>query len=198
MQNVQQWVEENRPDDDPDYQRLADVTGVIESEMSKTGPQKALDRRFDYDMTLKQGVRRTEETFRKVKLENPDFDTALSLLRRAWAEGFVFGALAYTQEHRGQKSEAFLDRIALANINHALAQASQDTLDEIFEGVVSPAALKFVSTVRSVRAWQILSQVTSVADHQMVKMTVASHWLDGFFVGLVFEELGGHRDKLGS
>jgi hypothetical protein len=27
----------------------------------------------------------------------------------------------------------------------------------------------------------------------MINALVASHWLDGFFLGLVFEEMGGHR-----
>lgn len=191
----QQWIEENRPDGDPDYQRLAAVTESIEAENRKTGPYQALNRRFDYDMALRYGMRRTEDTSQKVKLENPDELTLRPLLIRAWAEGFVFGSLAYREERRGRKAEPFLDRIALANINHKLSSADQDAVDGIFSDAVSVEALGFVSTVRSFLANRVLRDQAVVADHTAIKNILAGHWLDGFFVGLVFEEMGGRRER---
>jgi hypothetical protein len=44
------------------------------------------------------------------------------------------------------------------------------------------------------QAARILHGMAPVADHGAVKSMLASHWLDGFFAGLVFEELGGHRE----
>jgi hypothetical protein len=194
VQDWQQWIEENRPSSDPDYQRLADVTAAIEAEIAKAGPRRALDRRFDYDMVMVYGKRRTDETSQKVKLENPGPDKLLMPLGAAWAEGFAFGALAYTEEGRGRKSEAFLDRIALANINHKLSMADEQTRSEIFGGIIVMNTLGFVSTVRSFKACNVLAQKAPVASHASVNALVASHWMDGFFLGVVFEEMGGHRE----
>jgi hypothetical protein len=194
VQDQQRWIDENRPSGDPDYERIVDATNAIEAEIVKVGPEQALNRRFDYDMVMNHGKRRTEETSQKVRLENSTPDELLMRLGAAWAEGFTFGALAYAQEGRGRKSEAFLDRIALANINHKLAQADEQSRTEIFAKVIHLDTLGFVSTVRSFQARNILAQEVPVANHAAVKALVGSHWLDGFFVGLVFEELGGHRE----
>lgn len=185
--------DELRPADDPDYQRLVDVTGVVEGEIQRVGPERSLDRRFDYDTAMRYGLRRTEETSQKIKLENPGTNELVMLLAAAWPEGFLFGALAYTQEHRGRKSEALLDRIALANVNQALASADDEGRSALFSGAISRDALVYVGSMRSLKAVQVLRSMHQVADHQAIKTLVASHWLDGFFAGLVFEELGGHR-----
>ena len=196
MKNWQQWIEENRPSDEPDYRRLGDVTTAIEAEILEVGSRRALDRRFDYDMALRYAARRTEETSRKTKLENPGPDKLLMPLGASWAEGFAFGALAYTEEGRGRKSDPFLDRIALANINDKLLTADKETRSEIFGGVIVMDTLGFVSTVRSFKACNVLAEKAPVASHQTVNALVAGHWLDGFFVGLVFEEMGGHREAV--
>lgn len=194
MQDTQRWAEENRPNDDPDYQRLIAVTSAIESENLTVGPRQALNRRFDYDVAMRHGLRRAEETSQANRLENPDRETWLPVLAATWGEGFGFGSLVYTEERRGRESESFLDRIALANVNQALASASNERRTEIFKDFVSSKTLAFVSTVRSLRAHQVLRSGAPVLDHQMVITGVASHWLDGFFVGLVFQEMGGHRE----
>lgn len=195
MQSSSQWINDERPSDDPDYQRLIEVTRTIEAEVLKVGPTEVLNRRFDYEMAFKYGMRRAEETSQQGKLENPDYDTVVRLLGAAWPEGFIFGCLAYTQERRGRRAEAFLDRIALANINQGFASASEAERSTIFSGAASTRALGFVSGVRSMKAAQILQKEAPVADHSMIKAIVGGHWLDGFLVGLVFEELGGHREK---
>lgn len=198
MKNWQHWTDENRPSDELDYQRLGEVTTTIEAEILQIGSRRALDRRFDYDMALKYAARRTEETSRKAKLENPGPDKLLRPLGAAWAEGFAFGALAYAKEGRGRRSDPFLDRIALANINHTLLMADEQTRSEIFSGVVAEKTLGFVSIIRSFKTCQVLNEKTPVASHEAVNAWTAAHWLDGFFVGLVFEELGGHRDAAAS
>lgn len=194
MTGVQGWIEENRPSGDLDYQRIADAAEAIEKEIETIGPKAVLDRRFNYDTAMKYGMRRIEETSHEIRLENPDWKTWSGRLTQAWAEGFAFGALAYTQEHRGRSAEPFLDRIALTNINHTLATADEGNLKQIYSGLVSRGALKFVSVVRSVVAYQAVGKMKPVASHQAVKTLMAGHWLDGFVVGLVFEELGGHRE----
>lgn len=196
MQNgPQQWINDERPSDDPDYQRLIDVTRTVEAGVTRVGPTGVLNRRFDYDTAFLYGMRRTEETSQQVKLENPDFETVARLLGAAWPEGFVFGCLAFTQERRGRRPEPFLDRVALANVNQKLASASEADRSAIFSATASARALGFVGGLRSVQAAQILQKEAPVADHGAVKAIVASHWLDGFLAGLVFEELGGHREK---
>lgn len=194
MQSGSRWLDDERPSDDPDYQRLIEVTRTVEAEVLKVGPTGVLNRRFDYDAALKYGMRRAEETSQQVKLENPDYDLLVRLLGAAWPEGFIFGCLAYTQERRGRRAEAFLDRIALANINQRLVSASEADRSAIFSGAASTRALGFVSGVRSMKAVQILRQEAPVADHGAIKMLVASHWMDGFLAGLIFEELGGHQE----
>lgn len=193
MRDMQRWIEENRPTGDPDYQRLTDVTEAIEAEIRDSGAIEVLNKYFDYDMTQKYGMRRMEETSRRIKLENPSFDTLLPLLRSSWSEGFAFGSLVFSREHRGQRAEPFLDRIALANVNHLLAEADQDTLDAIYSELVSPATLAFVSTARSIQAVTVLRSMAPVAGHALISATVASHWMDGFLVGLSFQKTGGHR-----
>lgn len=184
-----------RPADDPDYQRLIEVTQSVEAEIDKVGPQQALGRRFDYEMALRYGMRRTEDTSQKIKLENPDVESLLRLLGAAWPEGFVFGAMVYTQERRGRDAEAFLDRIALANVMQGLGSADDRERSDIFSSVASTEALGYVGGMRSLKAVEVLRSLSPVADHQTVKSLVAGHWLDGFFTGVVFEELGGHREK---
>lgn len=192
----QQWADQNRPSDDPDYQRLVDVTQAVESEGARDGMQQVLNRRFDYDVAQTFAMRRTEETSREVKLENPDRDALLRLLFAAWAEGLVFGAHVYSKERRGRESEPFLDRLTLANINQALVSAGEQGRAEAFRDVLSEAALTFVGLMRALKANEVLKrQIASVTTHQMVSLTVSAHWLDGFLTGIVFEELGGHRDK---
>lgn len=184
-----------RPADDPDYQRLVDVTQAVEAEIAQVGPQQALGRRFDYDVALRYGMRRTEETSQKIKLENPGIEDLFRLLGAAWPEGFVFGALAYRQERRGRGSEEFLDRIALANVMQALSSADEAGRSGIFASTASTEAFGYVGGLRSLKAVEVLRALSPVADHQAIKTLVAGHWLDGFFTGLVFEEFGGHREK---
>lgn len=193
--DADQWTTENRPADDPDYLRLIDVTNLIESEIKDSSPKVALGRRFDYDVALTFGKRRSEETSREIKLENPDAATVLGPLTQAWSEGFVFGALAYRDERRGRSPEALLDRIALANVNQRLAVADDDERTRLFLGVISVDALAYVSSARSLQAERILRHLAPTADHTAVKALIGSHWMDGLVVGLVFQELGGHRAK---
>jgi hypothetical protein len=193
-----QWTEKYQPRDDPDYQRLVVVTETIEEEIGRTGAEQVLSQRFDYDTALKYAMRRTEETSQKTKLENPDKETLIRLLSAGWAEGFVFGALAYTQEQRGREQRnldmgPLLDRIALVNVDHTLSSASAKEMRKIFADVISDEALAYVSLMRSMRAEQVLREMNPVTSHQAVCMLVAGHWHDGFLTGLVFEELGGHR-----
>lgn len=195
MLDAAQWIEKNRPEGDPDYSRLADVTDAIESEMRKTGPERVLDRRFTYDTATRFGVRRIEEVFQEAPPENPDQDLLLNRLANAWSEGFIFGSLAYSREGRGRRAEAFLDRVALVNIDQLLSTADDDARSRIFADAVSTKALLFVSTARSIKTVEILSAPSSVWDHQAVKGASTGQWLDGFLVGLVFQELGGHRDQ---
>jgi hypothetical protein len=186
-------IDDLRPADDPDYQRLVKVTEAIEKEIQELGPKRALGRRFDYEMTMRYSMRRTEETSEGVRLGGLDPDELSMRLGATWPEGFAFGALAYTQEHRGRKAEPFLDRVALANIKQALASAGDEGRSAIFSSIASTNALGFVSSMRSMKALQVLQSLASRGDQQTVKALLASHWLDGFFVGLVFEEFGGHR-----
>lgn len=194
MQSRQQWIDENRPDGDLDYQRLADATDLVEAEMRKAGPRQILNGRFDFDVGMRQGMRRAEELAQGTRLENPDESVLLLWLTNTWCEGFIFGALAYAEEGRGRVSQALLDRMAVANINHKLSRADRNTLGEVFSSAVSPAALAFVSAARSMKAHEALGLRDLVADHQQIKAVTSSHWLDGFLMGLIFEELGGHRD----
>lgn len=174
---------------------MVEVTGVIEEEIRKFGTKEAMGRRFDYEVTMRYGMQRTEETSQKIKRENPGNAELGMMLGTAWPEGFVFGTLAYTQEHRGRKSEPFLDRIALANIKQTLASADDEGRSAVFSSVASTNALGFVSSMRSMQAIRVLHSLMEVADHQAVKILLASHWVDAFFMGLVFEEFGGHRGK---
>lgn len=192
--NHQERLNAMRPNDNLDYQRLIDVTGDVEMEAHQGDPKRPLGRRFDYDTALKYGARRTDQVAETLRLENPDDEALLEMLGSSWMEGFVFGALAYTQEHRGRGAEPFLDRVALANINHGLALADTEGRSAIFSSVISTEALSFVAGGRSINAAVILRQQFSAVNHQAVKMMVAAHWLDGFLTGLVFEELGGHRE----
>lgn len=194
MQSDTQWVDGERPSDDPDYQRIVDVTLTVETEMAKVGARQALDRRFDYDVALRYGMRRTKEVSQEVKLENPSYETLTPVLGAAWPEGFIFGVLAYTDERRGRRPEPLLDRLALGNINQRLLSASKAERSAIFSHAVSTRTLGYVAGVRSMQAERILRQEAPVADRSAIKSILASHWLDGFFIGLVFAELGGHRE----
>lgn len=193
MDGVQGWMEENRPVGDLDYQRIADAAEAIEKEIEATGSKAVLDRRFDYGAALRYGMRRIEETSQQIKLENPDWKTWSGKLTQAWAEGFAFGGLAYTREGRGRNADPLLDRMALANINHLLATADENDLRRIYAELVSRDALGFVSVVRSVVAFQAAGK-TPPLSHRTVAAHMAGHWMDGFIVGLVFQELGGHRE----
>jgi hypothetical protein len=195
MQDNMQWADSERPSDDPDYQRMIGVTQTVEAEIAKIGPRGALNQRFDYDVALRYGMRRTNETSQKVKLENPGYKTLFRLLGAAWPEGFIFGALSYTDERRGRQPEPLLDRIALGNVNQKLLSASEAERSAIFSHTASTRSLGYVGGIRSMQAAQILQQQAPVADHAAIQAIVASHWLDGFFAGLVFEELGGHREE---
>jgi len=192
----EEWARLHRPERDPDYQRMAEATALIEEENATTGPKLALDRRFHYDTALLFGARRAEETSQKIKLENPSAEALLTPLGSAWMEGFAFGSLLYRREGRGREPEAFLDRIALANVNHLLATGTSAERTEIFSEVASTEALAYVSSIRSIQAEQILRTLApGAASHQQVKRLIGGHWLDGLFLGLVFEELGGHRGE---
>lgn len=187
-------LDAQRPNDDPDYQRLVDVTGAIETEALRSGPKGPMERRFDYDVAMKFAYRRIEEVAETVRRENPSNDVLLEMLGSSWMEGFVFGALCYTQEHRGRTAEPLLDRIALANVNHGLSMADSEGRTMIFSSVISMRALTFVAGGRSVNAAVMLRQQFPTSNHAAVKAMTGAHWMDGFLVGLVFEELGGHRD----
>jgi hypothetical protein len=192
MQIGQQWADENRPSKDLDYLRLVAVTSVIESENLANGPKAALGQRFDYDTTLRYAMRRIEETSQETKLENPPAAKLLGLLIQSWAEGFIFGSLIYRQEHRGLRPEPFLDRIALANARNTLASLDGEGLSRLYNEAISKDALGYVSSVRSMKALQILDTMAPVADHRAIKSLLGSHWMDGLLLGLIFEEMGGH------
>lgn len=178
-----------RPADDPDYQRLVKVIEVIEEEARRVGPRRVLDRRFDYETAMHYGMRRTEEVSSGAELERLKPRELVTLLGASWPEGFAFGSLAYTQERRGRRSEAFLDRIALANIKQTLVSTDDAGRSAIFSGVASTEALGYVGGMRSRKAIEALRANFPAPDRRTLEAFVAGHWLDAFFVGLVFEEL---------
>lgn len=192
MQDAATWIEQNRPSGNLDYQRLGEVTATTEEEGARVGSTEVLNRRFDYDMALKFGTRRMKavsETFVGKTLE---WEELLPRLRASWGEGFIFGSMAYRAEGRGRARDAFLDRIALANIEHALRDMAPEQLNAAFEEAVSQEALMFVATVRSFKARQVA--LLALPDSPKgTEILLSGHWLDGFMTGLVFEEQGGHR-----
>lgn len=195
MNNISRWIEENRPSDDPDYQRVAKATELIEGESGGGDENKVLGRRFDFDVALKYSERRIEETSHKVKRETPDWETLQPLLVKSWVEGFAFGSLVYMRERRGRQSEALLDRIAIANANNLLATSDQEETNALYQRIMSSRTLGFVALVRSVKAYQVADRFFPVLGHQQLKTTLGGHWVDGFLLGIVFQELGGHREQ---
>lgn len=194
MQDLSGWIQENRPVGNLDYRRLADATNVVEVGNLNVGPREVLNSRFDYDVAMTYARRRTREASGPA-LKLDEAQALLTPLVRAWSEGLAFGALVYTEEGRGRSPEDLLDRIALANINHRLASADQDGIDAIFSRVISPKALGFVATVRSFKAISVLENETSDANPADIHSLLAGHWMDGFLMGLVYQELGGHRES---
>lgn len=193
MADPADWITRHRPEKDPDYLRIVEATSVVEAEMAKTGPVPVLGRRFDCDTALRFGMRRTEQTSQNLQLDNPPAAALLRPLTALWAEGFAFGALAYRQEERGREPEPILDQVALVNIDLTFATSDDTTRTRIFASIVSTDALSYVSLVRSLQGEKILREHAPSPCRQEVAALLAGHWADGFLLGLVFEELGGHR-----
>lgn len=188
----QKWEDKNRPENDPDYQRIVEAVGVIEEEIKISGSVNLMNRRFDYDTGLRFGVRRTEET-RQITCAEEDEKSAVVRLCNAWVEGFAFGSLIYSRYGRGRTAETFADQMALVDVNHLLKNSDQEKINGIYAGIVSGEAVSFVGTLRSANAYISLKPLVTPGSRSRIRELLAAHWFDAFSVGLVFQELGGHR-----
>jgi hypothetical protein len=194
------WEDKHRPSGDPDYDRMVEATRIIEGESLGDKAKESLNRRFDYNVAMQYGKKRGTEIISSVRRawkEDSDQVGTFRVLAAAWPEGFIFGCLAYSREKRGRESEAFLDRVSLADVNHFLNHMDEAGRTVVFEKALSRETMTFVSTIRSMRALQIAEAMRTefgLENLQELAPLVDGHWLDGFHLGVVFQELGGHRE----
>jgi len=193
MAVTQQWADKNRPKNNLDYQRIVDAVQIIEREIKSSDPVTSMNRRFDYDTGLRFGVRRTEDTYNGTRTGIDGERALITSLCSAWVEGFAFGSLVHSRYGRGRQAETFADQIALVDVNHLLRNSDQVEIDRIFLEIVSKDAINFVGAMRSNNAYITMKPLLAAGERSRVRELLAAHWFDGFSVGLVFQELGGHR-----
>jgi hypothetical protein len=183
------------PSSNPDYIRFIEATKLVEREVKKSSPKemlKAFSRRFSYEVAARTSTGRIDSIMESCPLEEPDDRTLARYSMESWMEGFTFGVWVYVKESRGRIAQEFMDQIAMINVHHLIRNANQDERSSLYSTAMPHHILVYVALSRAGNVGD-LKKMFPLMNHQRVRSVLSGTWLDGFLMGIVYEELGGRR-----
>lgn len=183
------------PPDSLDYQRLTEATDLtVRWDTEGSGTPAEIAKRVDLVAVQKMAIKRATETAGLYGAARPRTGEIVRQFVHVWAEGFMFGVVFAEQRNQ----TAFLGRLPDKNLLGATKSIigswpEGEERNQEWKQRVDPATLSHTAFVRSVQAVQILE--LDRPDAVRLRSAQAGQWQDGFSMGLLFAELGGHRGE---
>lgn len=183
------------PPDTPDYQRLAEVTDMTVRWDARTGETTTAEigKRVDMEALGALAAQRAAETRELYKSDRPSASEILRNFVHVWCEGFI-NAIVYREQAQQMSLFGKLPDKNLLSGASRIMQGWGTGAESKSEWTrrVDMETLAHVATFRSVQT----IQVTQLNHPDLLKLlsTQAAHWMDGFSMGLLFHELGGHQE----
>lgn len=181
----------------PDYQRLAEATDqTYQWDIHVDGGTRAeLRKRYDMKAVDNLAMQRADATQGIWSTPRPRADEIHRQFIHVWSEGFMHGIVFVEQ----RKVTALFGKLP----DHNLVGASASIIEGHWgdgEGRakewakrVDPETMVHVAHVRSIQAVQLLK--LDRPEPLKLRSAQAAHWADGFTMGFLFAELGGHCDE---
>lgn len=183
------------PPDTLDYQRLVEATDMtVRWDTTTEGATPAeIGKRVDLEAVHKLAFTRAEETHGLYESRRPTANKILPVFVNVWCEGFVT-AIVFREQG---KETALFGKLPDKNLIGAASNIMRgwgrgDGSLREWNRRIDMETLVHVATYRSVQTIQVTS--LERPDRLALVSTQAAHWADGFSMGLLFQELGGHRE----
>ncbi|MDJ0463064.1 hypothetical protein [Streptomyces sp. H27-C3] len=178
-----------------DYERIAEATDMTVAWDTQGGGRATpteIGERVDLDAVYKMAMQRAEETKGLWGNTRPGATQIHRQFIHVWMEGFMY-ALVYTEQAKLTSLFGKLpDHNLLGATNSIIGGHWGEDREEQWKKRIDGATLVHVASVRSIQAIQIRQLDKPPLDELVT--TQAAHWADGFSMGLLFAELGGHRE----
>ncbi|MFE9412271.1 hypothetical protein ACFYN0_26285 [Streptomyces sp. NPDC006704] len=180
----------------PDYQRLVEATDqTVQWDIHVDGGTRAaLGERYDMKAVDNLAMKRADETQGLWSTDRPRADEIQRQFIHVWAEGFMHGIVFVEQ----RKATALFGKLPDHNLVGATGSiigghwGDGENRSKEWAKRVDPETMVHVANVRSVQAIQQLQ--LDRPEPFKLRTAQAAHWADGFTMGFLFAELGGHRE----
>jgi hypothetical protein len=181
-----------RPSDSPDYQRIVTITQEIEAGEGRGETSRdQINSVCEFSTAMGRAIDRATAVLRG-KREVPPHRQIITHLTNVWCEAFMSGIIFI--EHGGHRDghDFPLDRMRLADITMELEELFMDrNIESEYSKHVDLYALAYVGAVKADKYWHLSGEhFASVFDMHAPTIGI---WLEGFYYGARFKQLGGHR-----
>lgn len=181
----------------PDYQRLTEATDqILQWDIHEDGLSfAAFSERFDMAAVMKIAMERTDETQGLWSTDRPRTDEIQRRFVHVWAEGFMHGIVFVEQ----RKFTALFGKLPDHNLLGATSSiigghwGDEENRTKEWAKRIDMETLVHVANSRSIMTVQ-QRQIDRPEPYKL-REDQAAHWADGFSMGFLFAELGGHREE---
>lgn len=176
-----------------DYERLVEATDMtVRWDTTGEGTFAEISKRVDIKALSNMASKRADETAGLWGAAPPRTQQIVQQFIHVWMEGFMF-AVVYSEQAKTTALFGKLpDKNLLGATDSIIGGHWADDREAQWAKRADVKSLVHVATVRSVQAVQI-KQVDRPQRPELMALQ-AAHWMDGFSMGLLFAELGGHRE----
>ncbi|MFJ2115330.1 hypothetical protein ACIOEX_26130 [Streptomyces sp. NPDC087850] len=177
-----------------DYDRIVEATDLtIRWDTEGPGMMVEIGKRVDTEALTNAALKRAEETSGLFLNPRPSANVVFSNFIHVWAEGFMFGVVFSEQVKETSLFGRLPDKNLLGATDSIVGRWHHNNEDsQQWAKRVDPKSLNHVANVRAIQAVQV--QQLDRPEPQRLLLAQAATWMDGFSMGLLFHELGGHRN----
>ncbi|WP_274916820.1 hypothetical protein [Streptomyces sp. WZ-12] len=177
-----------------DYQRLTEATDMtVEWDIHVDGGTRAAaSKRFDMNAVDKLAMKRADETSGLWSTPSPRADEILRNFIHVWSEGLMHGIVFVEQRKTTSIFGKLPDHNLLGATNSIIGGHWSHDREQQWARRIDPKTMVHVAQARSTQAVQMLK--LDRPDPLKLRSAHAAQWEDGFLMGFLFAELGGHRD----
>lgn len=176
-----------------DYQRLVEATDItVRWDTEGAGSRVEAGKLFDLAAADEKAMQRADETAGQWSAQPSALDVVKQFIH-VWSEGLMHGIVFVEQ----RAAIALLGKLPDHNLINATSsiiggQWTHDDRAKQWARRIDPESMTHVALVRSVQAVQVLKLDQPSAER--LRAAQAAQWADGFLMGFLFAELGGHRE----
>lgn len=192
QETTQERFNRMRPSDSPDYRRIVAITQEIEAGEGRGETSRdQINSICEFPTAVGRAIDRAMAVMRDTR-EVPPRQQIIELLTNMWSEAFMTGLMFIERGGHRDIEHLPLDRMGLADVTVALEKLFMDrNIESEYSKNVDLYTLAYVGAVKANKyVNQCGGHFATVPDLHAPMIGI---WLEGFYYGARFKQLGGHR-----